>query len=105
MYSQCTILQSYTKIQILYNSDKDNVLILKTHNVDLIYILATCPPNLYRPYNSYWLIKHATMRFINMCNTFRLFIHIDHPAIKHHNLEKSKIITISVIHKIKVLTK
>ena len=37
MYSQCTILQSYTKIQILYNSDKDNVLILKTHNVDLVY--------------------------------------------------------------------
>ena len=39
MYSQCTILQSYTKIQIFYNSDKDNVLILKTHNVDLVYIL------------------------------------------------------------------
>ena len=37
MYSQCTILQSYTKIQILYNSDKDNVLILKTHNVDLVH--------------------------------------------------------------------
>ena len=45
------------------------------------------------------------LRFINMCNTFRLFIHIDHPEITHHNLEKSKIITISVIHKIKVLTK
>ena len=44
---------SMTQIQILYNSDKDNVLILKTHNVDLVYILATYPQNLYRPYNAY----------------------------------------------------
>ena len=53
MYSQCTILLSYTKIQIFYNSDKDNVLILKTHNVDIVYILDTYPQNLYRPYKYY----------------------------------------------------